>query len=47
MQEVLAYIILLIAVSYLAKRFLLPKSLFVSAKKSSKACGSDSSCGCS
>ncbi|WP_350289253.1 hypothetical protein [uncultured Croceitalea sp.] len=47
MQEVLVYIILLIAVGYLTKKFLLPKSLFAPAKKSSKACGSDSGCGCS
>jgi hypothetical protein len=47
MQQVLAYIILLLAVGYLAKKFLLPKSLFTSSKKSTKACGNDTNCGCS
>ncbi|GMN10292.1 hypothetical protein MTsPCn9_12930 [Croceitalea sp. MTPC9] len=47
MQEVLVYIILLLAAGYLAKKFLLPKSLFASTKKTSKNCGTDGDCGCS
>ncbi|WP_394974051.1 hypothetical protein [uncultured Croceitalea sp.] len=47
MQEILVYIILFIAVGYLAKKYLLPKSLFASSKKSSKACGNGTNCGCS
>ena len=47
MQEVLTYIILLTAVGYLVKKFLLPKSLFASTNKPSKGCGNNTDCGCS
>jgi len=47
MQEILTYLILLTAVVYLVKKFILPKSLFASSKKSSKSCGTNSDCGCS
>jgi len=47
MQEIITYIILFIAVGYLLKKFLLPKSLFASSKKSSKGgCGNGTDCGC-
>ena len=47
MQEVLVYIILFTAIGYLAKKFILPKSLFATTKKSPKSCGIDSgNCGC-
>ncbi|NNE76014.1 MAG: hypothetical protein HKN31_02970 [Pricia sp.] len=45
LQSILVYIVLIAAVGYLAKKFILPKSLFVSGKNESKACGQDD-CGC-
>ncbi|MEK6152617.1 hypothetical protein WIW50_05135 [Flavobacteriaceae bacterium 3-367] len=45
LQPVLAYIILAIAIGYIAKKFFLPKSLFATKKKGGKACGHDD-CGC-
>jgi hypothetical protein len=45
LQSVLVYLTLAIAIGYLAKRFLLPKRLFVSKKDISKNCGEDD-CGC-
>jgi len=45
LQNILVYIVLTVAVAYLVKKFLLPKSLFASGKKGSKACGEDD-CGC-
>ncbi len=44
-QSTLVYIILGLAIAYLAKKFLLPKTLFVTKKSNSKACGQDD-CGC-
>ncbi len=44
-QNILVYIILAVAVGYLVKKFLLPKSLFASGKGSAKSCGQDD-CGC-
>ncbi len=44
-QSILVYIILAIAVGYLIKKFLLPRSLFVSGSDKSKPCGQDD-CGC-
>lgn len=43
-QDILMYIVLLIAVGYLVKKFLLPRSLFSTGKEAS-ACGKDD-CGC-
>ena len=43
-QQILVYIILLIALGYLVKKFLLPKKFFAT-KKSDHACGEDD-CGC-
>jgi membrane-anchored glycerophosphoryl diester phosphodiesterase (GDPDase) len=43
-QQVLVYLILLLAVGYLVHRFIFPIPLFVAKKKSNKDCGSD--CGC-
>ena len=45
MQEIVAFSILFLAIGYLAKKFLLPKSLFASSKKDSTGCGQDN-CGC-
>ena len=45
LQHILVYIIVLVAVGYLIKKFLLPKSLFAGKKGSSKAaCGKDGGC---
>lgn len=44
LQNILVYIILVVAVGYLVKKFLLPK-LFASGKGNSKGCGQDG-CGC-
>ncbi len=44
-QTVLMYITLAIAVSYIVKKFFLPKRLFASKKPKTKACGQDD-CGC-
>lgn len=44
-QNILVYIILAVAVGYLVKKFLLPKSLFASGKGEIKGCGEDD-CGC-
>ncbi len=45
LQNIMVYIVLAVAVGYLAKKFLLPKSLFASGKGDTKACGKDD-CGC-
>ena len=45
LQNILVYSILAVAVSYLVKKFLLPKSLFASNKGNAKGCGKDD-CGC-
>tara|TARA_R110002167_G_scaffold312948_3_gene518628 strand:- start:2746 stop:2895 length:150 start_codon:yes stop_codon:yes gene_type:complete len=45
LQNVLVYIILAIALGYIAKKFFLPKSLFAHKKGKAKACGQDD-CGC-
>ncbi|WP_411029609.1 hypothetical protein [Spongiimicrobium sp. 3-5] len=44
-QPILTYIVLAVAIGFIAKKFFLPKSLFASKKKSAKACGQDD-CGC-
>jgi len=44
-QEILVYIILLIAIGFIVKKFFLPRSLFSSKKESSKICGEED-CGC-
>ncbi|WP_343487127.1 hypothetical protein [Allomuricauda sp. d1] len=45
-QTILAYSILAMAIGYLAKRYVLPKSIFSSTKHDiDKGCGSDD-CGC-
>lgn len=44
-QHILVYLTLAIAVGYLVKKFLLPRSLFPSGKNKGKNCGSDG-CGC-
>ncbi|MDX1363542.1 MAG: hypothetical protein R3243_04970 [Arenibacter latericius] len=45
LQDILVYITVAIAVGYLVKKFLLPKSLFVGKKGNSKGCG-NGDCGC-
>ncbi|MEA1786404.1 hypothetical protein U1E44_09900 [Arenibacter sp. GZD96] len=45
LQPILVYVLLSIAVGYLAKKFVLPKSLFSSKKGKSSGCG-DGECGC-
>lgn len=44
-QNILVYSILAVAVGYLVKKFLLPKSLFASDNGNAKSCGQDD-CGC-
>lgn len=44
-QHILVYLTLALAVGYLAWKFVLPKSLVGSKKKSGKSCGQDG-CGC-
>lgn len=44
-QNMLVYMILVVAVGYLVKKFLLPKSLFASGKGDAKGCG-EGDCGC-
>ena len=44
-QNILAYLVLAIAVFYLVNKFLLSKPIFFGKKKSAKACGQDD-CGC-
>ncbi len=44
-QEILAFLVLLIALGYVIKKFLLPKSLFSTSKKTTKSCGNEG-CGC-
>ncbi|MDX1326793.1 MAG: hypothetical protein R3299_03740 [Arenibacter sp.] len=44
-QDILVYITVAIAVGYLVKKFLLPRSLFTRKKKISKGCG-EGDCGC-
>jgi len=43
-QSVLVYLTLALAVGYVAKKYLLPKRLFVT-KKNTKTCGQND-CGC-
>jgi len=45
-QQILVYIVLILAVGYLAKVYLLPKRLKAKTKSSTKSCG-QSDCGCS
>ncbi|ASO05077.1 hypothetical protein [Arenibacter algicola] len=45
LQNILVYITVALALAYLVKKFLLPKSLFAGKKRNSKACG-DGDCGC-
>lgn len=45
LQDILVYITVAIAVGYLVKKFLLPKSLFAGKKSTSKPCGGED-CGC-
>lgn len=45
LQSILVYITLTIAVGYLVKKYILPKSLFSTKKGNNKACG-DGDCGC-
>ncbi len=45
LQQILVYIVVILATAYLLKKFLLPKTLFASKKKSVKACG-ENDCGC-
>ncbi len=45
LQTILVFITLTIAVGYIVKKFLLPKTLFVSKKEKTKTCG-DGDCGC-
>lgn len=45
LQTIITYFIVLMAVGYLVKKFLLPQSLFSINKGSKKACGQDD-CGC-
>jgi len=44
-QEILVYIILLIAIGFIVKKFFLPRSLFFSKKEYKKVCGEED-CGC-
>lgn len=44
-QNILVYIIVAVAIGYLAKKYLLPKTLFSSKKANGKSCGNDD-CGC-
>ena len=44
LQNILVYITVALALAYLVKKFLLPKSLFAGKKRSSKSCG-DGDCG--
>lgn len=45
LQSILVYIFLAVALGYLVKKFVLPKSLFAPKGKKTKGCG-DSDCGC-
>lgn len=45
LQDILVYITVAVAVGYLVKKFLLPKSLFAGKKSNSKSCGGGD-CGC-
>jgi uncharacterized membrane protein YwzB len=45
LQTILVYITVAVALSYIVKKFFLPKALFVSKKNNTKACGQDD-CGC-
>jgi hypothetical protein len=44
-QHIFVYVAVAVALGYLLKKFVLPKSLFSDGKKKSKACGQDD-CGC-
>ena len=44
-QQIVVYIIVILAIGYMVNKFLLPKSLFSSKKGNKKACGQDD-CGC-
>ncbi len=45
LQNILVFITVTLAVGYLVKKFLLPKTLYASKKEKSKTCG-NSDCGC-
>jgi len=45
LQNILVYLILAIAIGYIAKKFFLPKRLFASKKANSKSCD-QKDCGC-
>ena len=45
LQSILAYLILALAIGFLLKKYVLPKSLFASGKKTTHKCGNDD-CGC-
>ncbi len=45
LQQILVYLIVLLAVAYIVKKFFLPKTLFATKKKSTKGCG-ENDCGC-
>jgi len=45
LQQILVYLTLFWAVAFLAKKFLIPKSLFSKNKSVAKSCGQDD-CGC-
>lgn len=44
-QQIVVYIIVVLAIAYIVNKFLLPKSLFSSKKSPKKVCGEDN-CGC-
>ncbi|MFK5973184.1 MAG: hypothetical protein QM485_07870 [Flavobacteriaceae bacterium] len=44
-QTILVYVIVVVALGYLFKKYFLPKTLFSSKKAKNKSCGNDS-CGC-
>ncbi|AKA35215.1 hypothetical protein [Flagellimonas lutaonensis] len=46
LQQILAYLILAAAIAFLAKKFLLPRSLFVSQKEDNKKNCGGTDCGC-
>ncbi|MFS4455109.1 hypothetical protein [Maribacter sp. 2304DJ31-5] len=45
LQHILVYITVAMAVGYMLKKFVLPKSLLSSKKRNTKACGQED-CGC-
>ncbi len=44
-QQLLVYVIVAVAITYLVWKFILPKSMAFGKKKNSKSCGQDN-CGC-